>query len=325
MLDIRVTDIVETHLRQSVLCENLLERAGDVIQAVGLAVTPDKDIIRFRVDRTEIDSVLFLFFPEFQQEFFDFLQKRIHPAAGHALRTVLGDNRFLLHNRMLDFQRVRFKIHRIPFQPQYLRTPQTVVQRNINQRLQFVSFKGFQHLSGFFGSHEFTNRFPFLLLWKRYDGHGIPQDKLFDQCSLKDLIQHRCVFLDGHRLQTACLVVGSLTVQTAFIVILNVFRGDLIDVQPQRFEIRDDVPCDIDLVPFPCGKLDIRLFADQPFFDVIHEQHRFTLLRFQIQIFLYDPRQHGFRTFLVAAYFKVRWNPLALRFSTYIFVTEHSI
>jgi len=35
-----VTDIVETHLGQSMLCENLLECAGDVIRAVGLAVTP---------------------------------------------------------------------------------------------------------------------------------------------------------------------------------------------------------------------------------------------------------------------------------------------
>ena len=69
-----VTDIVETHLGQSMLCENLLERAGDVIRSAWLAVTPHKNIIRFRVGRTEIDSVLFLFFPEFQKKFFDLLQ-----------------------------------------------------------------------------------------------------------------------------------------------------------------------------------------------------------------------------------------------------------
>ena len=39
-----VTDIVETHLRQSMLCENLLECTGDLIRAIGLAVAPDKDI-----------------------------------------------------------------------------------------------------------------------------------------------------------------------------------------------------------------------------------------------------------------------------------------
>ena len=116
-----------------------------------------------------------------------------------------------------------------------------------------MSIKGLQHPFRFFCSHEFSDRLPFFLLRQRYYGYRVPQYKFFDQCCLKDLIQHRRMFFDGHRLQTACFVIGSLTVQTAFVIILNVLRRDLIDVQPQRFEIRNDVPSHIDLVPFPCG------------------------------------------------------------------------
>ena len=54
-----MTNIVETHFRQSVLRENLLECAGEVIRTVRLAVAPDKNIIRFRIGRTEIDSADF--------------------------------------------------------------------------------------------------------------------------------------------------------------------------------------------------------------------------------------------------------------------------
>ena len=42
-----MTNIVETHFRQSMPCENLLECAGEVIRTVRLAVAPDKNIIRF--------------------------------------------------------------------------------------------------------------------------------------------------------------------------------------------------------------------------------------------------------------------------------------
>ena len=42
------------------------------------------------------------------------------------------------------------------------------------------------------------------------------------------------------------------------------FRCNLIDVQPQRLKIRDDMPCDIYFVPFPSGKLNFRTHQIPP-------------------------------------------------------------
>ena len=147
MLDIRVAEIVETDFFQSVVFQYNLKMLCDEVWFDKFAHCIYIDIIQifFAVGCAAyllIDKLLLFQAP---QQFFKWRDQRQCPVTGLCFRSVLlyGDVLAIhidLRNGVLYADCLFFKVNRIPFQSDYLASPQSVKCGKNNTQLNGVSF-----------------------------------------------------------------------------------------------------------------------------------------------------------------------------------------
>ena len=142
VLDIRVPQLMEADVGESVLFQEQVESVADVVGGVGMAVRPFEHIGRFLVLLAKCCPVLLLLFLGPAEDRFCFRgEGEAAPAAG-VLGLVLGNNLRDLGNRVPDGHGLPFKVDAVPLKSQKLAPAKSVQSGDLHQGQQLVPLEG---------------------------------------------------------------------------------------------------------------------------------------------------------------------------------------
>lgn len=269
-LDIRVAQVVEADVRQTILPEQPFKVFRHEVGPEQLAflIGADKVQIIGAVVLAEQPAVKLLLFLLLEQFGFHSRNQRQGAATGLVLHHVADDRDILavhplFRDLVVDGHGLPLEVDGRPFQPQHLTPAQTVIGRDEDAQVERVILRDFQQLldlvlgvevgpeAVLLGPVHFQHRVDFQIVL----AHGI----------LERLAEDGVVVDNG--------VGGAAIQQDLLLKLVQYLRCDLAELQTQRFEVLRDAPLNHLVVADEGGGLDGCLVNLNPLVEIIQKQH----------------------------------------------------
>ena len=269
-LDIRVAQIVEPDVRQTILPEQPFKVFCHKVGAEQFAFLIGADEIQIlgAVTLLEQLTVKLLFFLLLQKFFFHSRDQRQSTAAGLVLhhiadhRNVLAVHQLLRH-LVVDGDGLSLKVDRRPLQPQHLAAAQTVIGRDEDAQVERVILRDFQQLLDLVLGVEVG-----------------PEAVLLGSVHFQHRVGFKIVLADGilERLAEDGVVVdngvgGAAIQQDLLLKLVQYLRRDFTELQAQRLEVLRDAALNHLIVADEGGGLDGCLVNLNPLVEIIQKQH----------------------------------------------------
>ena len=270
MLDIRVAQVVEADVRQTVLPEQPFKvfRHKVGTEQLALLIGADEVQIIGAVALAEQPAVKLLLFLLLEQFGFHRRNQRQGAAAGLVLHHVADDRDILavhplFRDLVVDGHGLPLEVDGRPLQSQHLTPAQTVIGRDEDAQVERVILRNFQQLLNLVLGVEVGPEA--VLLGPVYFQHRVDFQIIFAHSILERLAEDGVVVDNG--------VGGAAIQQNLFLKLVQHLRRDLAELQTQRLEVLCDAALNHLVVADEGGGLDGCLVNLNPLVEIIQKQH----------------------------------------------------